>query len=80
MLSAGSRRKVLLAAAFASGAALTLLDMPFAALDASACRTLREVLADCADHPRRAFVVADYMAPAGVKAQQVLNLGAMPTH
>lgn len=77
MLSAGSRRKALMAAAFASGAKLTLLDMPFAALDAAACRTLREVLADCADHPHRAFVVADYTAPAGVPAPQVLNLDAI---
>ena len=33
MLSAGSKRKVWLAAAFASGATVTLLDEPFAALD-----------------------------------------------
>ena len=33
MLSTGSKRKVWLAAAFASGAAVTLLDQPFAALD-----------------------------------------------
>ena len=32
-LSAGTRRKVWLAGAFASGAAVTLLDEPFAALD-----------------------------------------------
>ena len=80
MLSAGSRRKALMMAAFASGAALTLLDMPFAALDAVACRTLREVLADCSEHPHRAFVVADYTAPAGVDANLVLNLDTLPTH
>lgn len=33
MLSSGTRRKVLLAAVLASGAALTLLDEPFATLD-----------------------------------------------
>lgn len=33
MLSTGSKRKVFLATAIASGARLTLLDMPFAALD-----------------------------------------------
>jgi ABC-type multidrug transport system ATPase subunit len=33
MLSTGSKRKLYLAAAFASGAALTLLDTPFAALE-----------------------------------------------
>lgn len=79
MLSTGSRRKALMAAALASGAALTLLDMPFAALDGATSRTLREVFADCASHPQRAFVVADYSAPAGVAAQQVLNLDELPT-
>lgn len=74
MLSTGSRRKALMAAALASGAALTLLDMPFAALDGAASRTLRAVLADCASHPTRAFVLADYTAPVGVTVQQALNL------
>lgn len=74
MLSAGSRRKALLAAALASGAPLTLLDRPFAALDGAASRVLREVLQDCAEHPTRAFVLADYSAPVGVKAVAVLNL------
>lgn len=77
-LSTGSRRKALLVAALASGAALTLLDMPFAALDAAASRTLREVLADCATHPSRAFVMADYAAPAGVALAQVIDLDAGP--
>ena len=74
MLSAGSRRKALLAAALASGAALTLLDLPFAALDGAASRVLREVLQDCAEHPTRAFVLADYSVPAGVEAAAELNL------
>jgi ABC-type multidrug transport system ATPase subunit len=80
MLSAGSRRKVWNIAALASGAALTLLDMPFAALDGRAMRTLREVLADCAEHPRRAFVVADYEVPADVNANLVLNLDALSSN
>lgn len=80
MLSTGSRRKALMAAALASGAALTLLDMPFAALDGATSRTLRDVLADCADHPQRAFVVADYSAPGGVAVQQVLNLDELNTN
>ncbi|MGQ0711441.1 MAG: ATP-binding cassette domain-containing protein [Rhodoferax sp.] len=77
MLSTGSRRKALMAAALASGAALTLLDMPFAALDGAAIRTLREVLADCAEHPRRAFVLADYSAPAGLQARTTLDLDTL---
>lgn len=80
MLSTGSRRKALMAAALASGAALTLLDMPFAALDGAAGRTLRDVLADCASHPQRAFVVADYSAPGGVAVQQVVNLDELNTN
>lgn len=76
MLSTGSRRKALVAAALASGAALTLLDMPFAALDATTCRVLRDILADCATHPTRAFVVADYTAAPGIPARQMLNLDA----
>lgn len=77
MLSTGSRRKALMAAALASGAALTLLDMPFAALDGAASRSLREVLQDCAEHPRRAFVLADYGAPAGVTARTTLDLDTL---
>lgn len=76
MLSTGSRRKALLVAALSSGAALTLLDMPFAALDGAASRTLREVLTDCASHPSRAFVLADYAAPTGVPLAQVIDLDA----
>lgn len=48
MLSTGSRRKVGLVAAAACGAPLTLLDMPFAALDARSCRVLTELLEDAA--------------------------------
>lgn len=77
MLSTGTRRKALVAAALASGAALTLLDMPFAALDNATCRSLRDILTDCAEHPQRAFVVADYAAPAGLAAQRLLNLDAL---
>ncbi len=65
MLSTGSRRKVALAAALASGQPLTLIDQPFAALDGGSIRFLREVFADLADHPTRTWVVADFEAPAG---------------
>lgn len=66
MLSAGSRRKVWLCAAFASGAPLVLIDQPFAALDAPSMRLLRELLQEMAEHPGRACVLADYEAPAEV--------------
>ena len=66
MLSTGSRRKVGLVAALAGGAALTLLDAPFAALDAVACRLLMARLAQAAGDPARAWVLADYELPAGL--------------
>jgi ABC-type multidrug transport system ATPase subunit len=75
MLSTGSKRKVWLAAAFASGAAVTLLDEPFAALDPASIRFVRELLAEAAAHPSRTWVLADYTAPAGVALAGVIDLG-----
>ena len=75
MLSTGSKRKVWLAAAFASGAAVTLLDEPFAALDPASIRFVRELLAEAVEHPSRAWVLADYTAPAGVALAGVIDLG-----
>ena len=66
MLSTGTRRKVFLAGAFASGAAVTLLDEPFAALDRVSIGLVLELLQEAATHPSRAWVVADYVAPPGV--------------
>lgn len=66
MLSAGSKRKVWLAAAFAAGTPLTLIDQPFAALDGAAIRFVHELLQDVATHSRRAWVIADHQAPTGV--------------
>ncbi len=63
MLSAGSRRKAGLLAAAASGAQLTLLDTPFAALDAASCRVLMQLLADARQSQTRAWVVADPQRP-----------------
>jgi ABC-type multidrug transport system ATPase subunit len=75
MLSAGSKRKVWLAAAFASGAAVTLLDEPFAALDMASIRVVTELLADAAEHNQRAWVIADYEAPSGLPLAGVIDLG-----
>lgn len=66
MLSTGSKRKVWLSAAFAAGAPLTLIDQPFAALDGPAIRLLRELLQEAADVPDRAWLLADFEAPADV--------------
>lgn len=59
MLSTGSRRKVYLATALASGRALTLLDEPTGALDAASIRCLWHALGDFAERqPTRAIVIA----------------------
>jgi ATPase subunit of ABC transporter with duplicated ATPase domains len=76
MLSAGSRRKVMVVAALASGAAVTLLDQPFAALDLASIRTLQEFLHEAQEHPSRAWIVADYEAPAALNPQRVLHLNS----
>lgn len=75
MLSTGTRRKVWLAAALASGTPLTLMDEPFAALDRGSIDFLRELLRDAAQHPERAWVIAAYTAPAGVPLSTQLDLG-----
>ena len=74
MLSTGSKRKVWLAAAFASGAALTLLDEPFAALDKASIGFVMELLEEAASHPTRAWVVADYAAPGALPLAAVIEL------
>ncbi|MDC8786126.1 ABC transporter ATP-binding protein [Roseateles koreensis] len=78
MLSTGSRRKTGLVAAAASGAQLTLLDQPYAALDARSCALLSELLAEAAEDTRRAWVLADYALPpalAQVGLRAVVDLG-----
>lgn len=74
MLSAGTRRKVMLIAALASGATVTLLDQPFAALDRSSIDVVLDFLHEAADHPQRAWVVADYEAPNDLRLADLLNL------
>jgi ABC-type multidrug transport system ATPase subunit len=74
MLSTGSRRKVMVVAALASGAAVTLLDQPFAALDLASIRIIQEFLFEAADHPSRAWIVADYEVPASLEGNRVLHL------
>jgi ABC-type multidrug transport system ATPase subunit len=74
MLSTGTKRKVFLAAAFASGAAVTLLDSPLAALDKSSIAFVQVLLQGAASHQRRAWLVADYEAPRGVALAATLTL------
>lgn len=72
MLSTGTRRKVFLAGALACGAAVTLLDEPFAALDRASIALVLELLQEASAHASRAWVVADYVAPPGVALNSVL--------
>ena len=78
MLSTGSKRKVFLAAAFASGAVLTLMDMPFAAVDKTSSGFIVALLqraSDAAGNSSRAFVFADYEAPDGLSLANLIDLG-----
>lgn len=76
-LSTGSKRKVLLATALASGAPLTLIDEPEAALDHASIRYLCGALGDearRADETRRVWVVANYEPMPQVSWNQVIRL------
>lgn len=74
-LSAGTRRKVLMAAALASGAALTLIDEPVAGLDRASVQYLQQVLVDTVkDQPNRALVVAHYEILGAVPWVAVIKL------
>ena len=75
MLSTGSKRKVWLAAALASGRALTLLDEPTAALDNASIRFLWRVLAEAAgSFNGRAIVVASAMHVDAVPLSALIEL------
>ena len=75
MLSTGSKRKLYLAAAFASGAALTLLDTPFAALDKVSIRFALTLLAEAAQDNTRLWVLADYAQPEVMTLPTLIDLG-----
>lgn len=64
MLSAGSKRKVWLCAAFAAGTRLTLIDEPYAALDLGSIRFLQDLLHEASRHVDRGWVLADHNPPA----------------
>lgn len=74
MLSAGSRRKVTVIAALASGATVTLLDQPFAALDRTSIELVLDFLQEAADQHHRAWLVADYEMPDDLPVAHVLHL------
>ncbi len=58
MLSAGTRRKVALAAALSAGCTLTLLDEPTAGLDRPSLAWLAKALGEAAGQPGRAWLLA----------------------
>ena len=74
MLSTGSRRKVMLVAALASGAAVTLLDQAFVSLDQVSIRLIKDFLSEAASQQDRAWIVADYEAPEDLTLASVLEL------
>lgn len=74
MLSTGSKRKVWLAAAFAAGAAVTLLDDPFAALDKPSIAFVLRFLAGVANDPKHSWIVAHYDVLNGVPLVKVIEL------
>ncbi len=76
MLSAGSKRKVWLCAAFAAGTPLTLIDEPFAALDMASIRFLHGLLEEASSHTDRAWLLADHTPPEGLALKTQLVLPA----
>ena len=75
MLSTGSKRKVFLAAAFASGVPVTLIDEPFAALDLPSIGFALSWLSGAIGQNSRVWVIADYAVPSGLALTQTLDLG-----
>ncbi|UCU98153.1 ATP-binding cassette domain-containing protein [Acidovorax radicis] len=73
-LSTGSKRKVLMAGALASGAPLTLIDEPVGGLDKPSAAYLGRALAQVAGQPGRVVVVAHYESLPGVPWGTVVEL------
>jgi ABC-type Mn2+/Zn2+ transport system ATPase subunit len=76
-LSTGTRRKVCMAAALASGAPLTLIDDPIAGLDKPSVTYLAQALNSCADQPERAVVVAHHAPLPGVRWAHRVDLAGL---
>lgn len=74
-LSTGSKRKVLMAAALASGAALTLIDEPVSGLDKPSAAYLAGALSSAAAQPGRVVLVAHYEPLPGAQWGAVIDLG-----
>jgi len=59
----------------ACGTTLTCIDQPYVSLDQASIQVVREFLNDMADHPSRAWVVADYEADFRLDWRSVVCLG-----
>jgi len=75
MLSTGSKRKVWLAGAIASGAEIILLDDPFAALDKPSMDFVWQLLASATKQTTRAWVVSHYEHPEDLALTGLIDLG-----
>jgi ABC-2 type transport system ATP-binding protein len=77
-LSTGTQRKLWLAAAFAVGTPVVLMDEPLNALDATSLRHVLAQLARCAADPQRAWIVASHesLGAAGDAAVKLLLAAA----
>jgi len=75
MLSTGSKRKVWLAGAIASGAELILLDDPFAALDKPSINFVWQLLAAATQQTSRTWVVSHYEHPEDLALTGLIDLG-----
>ncbi|MEN9316240.1 MAG: hypothetical protein RIS35_2633 [Pseudomonadota bacterium] len=75
MLSTGTRRKVMIAGAIASGAPVTLIDDPFAALDFRSASLVADLLRARSGAGPRAWIVACHAPIPGVPAERILDLG-----
>lgn len=73
-LSRGSRQKVALAAALASGSALILLDEPTAGLDSASIRYLAEVLADFGSGSGQALAMVCSQELPGLRPAGIVDL------
>lgn len=73
-LSTGSKRKVLMAGALASGAGLTLIDEPVAGLDKPSITYLAHALAQATTQTGRLVLVAHYETLPGVAWTRVIDI------
>lgn len=75
-LSTGSKRKVLMAGALASGAMLTLFDEPVGGLDKPSITYLAHALSQAAIQPGRVVLVAHYETLPNVAWTRVIEIAA----